>query len=253
MFLNKKMCASILMLALFWLASTGIAAQTGVIEQLALIFYWPNTSDVAGEYTVKMAQASSPYLNFLYANYNRLTGFNQRKQAYITDNGTYFDLAADHQYQGMWAWLENNDSRFSNNLDNFLSTIWHSETASEAAAAFRALKHPNISSADTQKIYHKYVGDISAIANDPTRSVLRNFFNLNHVIQLVSSYYVFLESYPSETVSFNYAYNDGTGWVDFCYAERCYQKKSGPYDLHQFAKDYHYLQFQSPIFLPVFL
>ena len=48
MFLNKKMCASILMLALFWLASTGIAAQTGVIEQLALIFYWPNTGDVAG-------------------------------------------------------------------------------------------------------------------------------------------------------------------------------------------------------------
>ena len=65
---NYKFILSILgLIAVFIVAGAGIAAKTGMIEQLARIFYWPEEQGlVAGEYAVRLAAASGANFNPSY-------------------------------------------------------------------------------------------------------------------------------------------------------------------------------------------
>ena len=227
------------MLALFWLAGTGIAAQTGVIEQLARIFYWPNTGDVAGEYTVKMAAGSgSSYDQFCQDNYNKVTTFEQRKDAYIQDNGeywrnsdgTYDDLTV---YEALWAGLEKNNRPLINagvtavvdGRDLIGNTI---------ANGYRAMKHPNIDEANKQKISDMYVQLIQNANKDGGL----NTGNLNNLIVKFVGLYLFLQDNPQYNRT-DFIYTSNIGWLnEFAYKGVNYETEGTNYNLFDFLEGY---------------
>ncbi len=173
------------------------------------------------------------YERFVQENYDKRTTFNQRKQAYLTDNGAYF--ANDHPFQAVWAWLENNDPRISEGIQMLLDE-WGAETCAAMAAAARAMQHPNTPAADRERIFQAYLQEVE-FAKDG-QGVFGGA-NVNAGIQKVVGLYLFLQEHPNENVpNITYTYPDGDPtFKDFCYDSRCYQKGS-QYNFFQLLEDY---------------
>jgi hypothetical protein len=173
------------------------------------------------------------YERFMQENYDKTTTFEQRKQAFLTDNGAYF--ADDHPFQAVWAWLENNDPRISEGIEMLLAD-WGQETEAGSAAAMRAMLHPNASAADREKIHQKYVQEIESTENG---AGLFRGANLNQGIQRAVGVYLFLQEHPEENIpDILYTYPDGDRtFKDFCFDNRCYERGS-QYDLFQLLEDY---------------
>ena len=184
--------------------------------------------------TTAIIDPSLPYYErFMQEHYDKTTTFEQRKQAFLTDNGAYF--ADDHPFQAVWAWLENNDPRKSQGIQMLLDD-WSQETEAGSAAAMRAMLHPNTSAADREKIQQKYMQEVEATENG--EGIFRGA-NLNQGIQRAVGLYLFLQEHPEENISdILYTYLDGDRtFKDFCFDNRCYERGSH-YDLFQLLEDY---------------
>lgn len=173
------------------------------------------------------------YERFMQEHYDQRTTFEERKQAYLIDNGAFF--ADDHPFQAVWAWLENNDPRKSEGIQMLLDD-WSQETEAGSAAAMRAMLHPNTIAADREKIRQKYVQEIEASENGA--GIFRGA-NLNQGIQRNVGVYLFLQEHPEENIpDIVYTYPDGDRtFKDFCFENRCYTRGSR-YDLFQLLEDY---------------
>ncbi|OGO20703.1 MAG: hypothetical protein A2Z14_05740 [Chloroflexi bacterium RBG_16_48_8] len=182
---------------------------------------------------VAVSQELPYYERFMQENYDKRTTFEQRKQAYLTDNGAYF--VDDHYFQGLWAWLENDDPRISDGIQMLLDN-WGSETCVAMAAAMRAMQHPNTPATDREKIYQSYLQEIEFAKNGEG---VFGGANVNAGIQKVVGLYLFLQEFPEENIpDIVYTYPEGDPtFKEFCYNSRCYQKGSR-YDFFQLLEDY---------------
>jgi hypothetical protein len=184
--------------------------------------------------TSAIIDPSLPYYErFMQEHYDKTTTFEQRKQAFLTDNGAYF--VDDHPFQAVWAWLENNDPRISEGIQMLLDD-WGHEALATNAAAIRALLHPNTPTADREKIKQKYNYEIGQAEEG------RGLFmgsNLNQGIMQVFGLYLFLQEFPEENVpNILYTYPDGDRTLkNFCFNDRCYERGSR-YDFFQLLEDF---------------
>jgi len=212
-------------------------SAAGKITLLLCLFsllFMPSAGKTSLGPATAVAAGGLPYYEtWVDQNHERVTTFDERRQAYLTDNGAYF--ADDHPFQAVWAWLENDDPRKSEGIQMLLHE-WDAETVAASAAAYRALMHPNTPAADQETIVERYINEVELAKNG--QGIFAGA-NLNAGIQRSTGVYLFLQTYPQYNVSdILYTYPEGDrSYKDFCFEDRCYQKGKH-YDLFQLLEDY---------------